>query len=445
MNQLLIDLGTTFIKYTLIDKNKKILRQHKEKSPTVKMFNGLLCAKPDEYLKVIKKIIEQTDSHKKLKLHIASQRSTYTIWKKNSLKTIIPMINWQDTSGEKALHKFEKYQNLIKDKTGLFPNPHYIALKNKALEMEGKFIRYENNSLLLGTLDTYLIWLISKKKLFITDPTMASRTLYFNIEKEDWDHELVKLFLPPSIQLPRIIPSINNELIIDKNITLGSMAADQNLAFQGLINDDKKRILINLGTGGFILKYSQNNKKYNSRYLISPLLRKKNKKTFALEATINSIGDLGKIQIQGLNHKNKFINCFPDKENIGSPFWTTNPSAEVVKNLKTFKLMRMEALLFRIKHILDDWEITDNPPIFLSGGITYNKDFIQNLSTFLKKEINIFKDVELTTTGLLHCALPVEILRNTPMKINIYKPKRISINSTLKRYNNWKIWANNFY
>ena len=173
---------------------------------------------------------------------ITNQRETTVVWNK---KTGIPIYNaivWQCRRTAELCDELQEkgLQNVIQDKTGLILDAYFSGTKLKWIldNVEGARAEAENENLLFGTIDTWLIWNLTKGKLHITDYSNASRTLLYNIHDLKWDEELLEIFDIPKSMLPEVKPSsciygLTDETIMPSNVPIAGAAGDQQCALFG--------------------------------------------------------------------------------------------------------------------------------------------------------------------------------------------------------------------
>ena len=142
---------------------------------------------------------------------ITNQRETTIVWDRNTGVPVYNAICWQchRTADRIDELKAQGYDKLIKSKTGLVPDAYFSATKIGWIldNVEGVRKKAEAGELLFGTVDTWLIWKLSKGRIFVTDYTNASRTMLFNIHTRSWDDELLELFGVPRSMLAQVRPS----------------------------------------------------------------------------------------------------------------------------------------------------------------------------------------------------------------------------------------------
>ena len=184
------------------------------------------------------------------------------VWDKNSGEPVYNAIVWQDKRTAdycdelKAAGKAE----LIREKTGLVIDAYFSGTKVKWIldNVEGARKRAEAGELLMGTIDTWLIWNMTKGNLHITDVTNACRTLFFNINTLDWDDELLTLFDIPKSILPQVKQSSEvygqtNPEFLGSEIPIAGIAGDQQAALFGQMCTKQGMVKNTYGTGCFML------------------------------------------------------------------------------------------------------------------------------------------------------------------------------------------------
>ena len=139
---------------------------------------------------------------------ITNQRETTIIWDRETGQPIYNAIVWQDrrTAGLCAKLKKQGHEPVFARKTGLLLDPYFSGTKIAWLlgKVKGARRRAAKGELLAGTIDSFLIWRLTGGKAHVTDATNASRTLVYNIEKNEWDAELLKLLDIPAAMLPQV-------------------------------------------------------------------------------------------------------------------------------------------------------------------------------------------------------------------------------------------------
>ena len=193
---------------------------------------------------------------------ITNQRETAIVWDKETGEPVYNAIVWQcrrtseycDSLKEKGL------TDIFREKTGLVIDAYFSGTKVKWIldNVEGAKERAKNGELLFGTVETWLIWKLTKGAVHITDYSNASRTLMFNINTLEWDKDILKELDIPEIMLPTPLPSSyvygkTDPLFFGGPIKIGGAAGDQQCALFGQTCFEPGEVKNTYGTGGFLL------------------------------------------------------------------------------------------------------------------------------------------------------------------------------------------------
>ncbi len=193
---------------------------------------------------------------------ITNQRETTVVWDKHTGKPIYNAIVWQcrRTSDYCDSLKDKGFDKKIREKTGLIVDAYFSGTKVKWIldHVEGAREKAEKGDLLFGTIDTWLIWNLTKGEVFATDYTNASRTMLFNINTLEWDTEILEELNIPKAMLPEVKPSSHlfghtDESLIGAQIPIAGVAGDQQAALFGQCCFEPGMVKNTYGTGCFIL------------------------------------------------------------------------------------------------------------------------------------------------------------------------------------------------
>ena len=177
-------------------------------------------------------------------LGITNQRETAIVWDKKTGEPVCNAIVWQCRRTAEYCDQLKEkgYTEMIRKKTGLIIDAYFSATKIKWIldHVEGARERAERGELLFGTVETWLIWKLTKGKVHVTDYSNASRTMLFNINTLEWDEEILKLLDIPSSMLPKAMPSSYIYGMTDSSyfggpIPIGGAAGDQQSALFGQV------------------------------------------------------------------------------------------------------------------------------------------------------------------------------------------------------------------
>ncbi len=224
-----------------------------------------------------------------------NQGETCMIWDKKNGKPIYNAIVWQDRRTAKIADQLkEKYGELITDKTGLTIDAYFSALKIKWIldNVKDAWNKVDKGDLLVGTLDTWLLWKMTDGDIYITDSSTASRTMLFNLHTNQWDDEILKIIGIPKSILPEIkdsaeIYGYTATDFIDAKIPIAGSVVDQAAALFGQACFDKGSVKTTYGTGCFMLMNTGDKPIASKNGLITTAVWSIDKKvTFALDGGV---------------------------------------------------------------------------------------------------------------------------------------------------------------
>ena len=477
-----IDQGTTSSRVVLFDTkgNIKFISQYEFKQYFPR--NGWVEHNPNEIwsttLKALKQVIKKAKSLKGniLTIGITNQRETTILWNKKTGKPVYNAIVWQDRRTQeycKSL-KNKNYENTFRKKTGLFIDPYFSATKIKWIldnvKVSKKLLKTDN--LLFGTVDTFLIWKLTKGKQHLTEATNASRTMLFNINNNKWDNEILqKLKIPRSI-LPEVKNSADNFGKTDKRVTgkeipISAVLGDQQAAAVGQACFEKGSIKSTYGTGAFIIM-NTGSKKINSKnkLLTTICYRLNNKTTYALEGSIFIAG----AGVQWLRDKIKLINnayetekiakstksnnevyVVPAFSGIGAPYWRPDARGLITgltrdSDWKTLVRATVESVAYQSYDLFYSMNKDGLKPriVKIDGGMVANNWFSQFLADVINLKVIRPKVLETTALGAALFAgyqvgefKSLNQIKNTWKKDKAFKPK---INKKLRNHilHGWK-------
>jgi len=477
-----IDQGTTSSRVVLFDTkgNIQFISQYEFKQYFPR--NGWVEHNPNEIwsttIKALKQVIKKAISLKGqiLTIGITNQRETTILWNKKTGKPIYNAIVWQDRRTQEYCKflKNKNYENTFRKKTGLFIDPYFSATKIKWILDNVKISKklLKSNNLLFGTVDTFLIWKLTKGKNHLTEATNASRTMLFNINNNKWDNEILqKLKIPKSI-LPEVRNSADNfgkteKRVVGKEIPISAVLGDQQAAAVGQACFDRGSIKSTYGTGAFIIM-NTGSKKINSKnkLLTTICYRLNNKTTYALEGSIFIAG----AGVQWLRDKIKLINnayetekiakstksnnevyIVPAFSGIGAPYWKPDARGLITgltrdTDWKTLVRATVESVAYQSYDLFYSMNKDGLKPriVKIDGGMVANNWFSQFLADVINLKVIRPKVLETTALGAALFAgyqigefKSLNQIKNTWKKDKAFKPK---INEKLRNHilHGWK-------
>ena len=261
---------------------------------------------------------------------ITNQRETVVVWDKNTGEPVYNAIVWQDkrTADYCEALKESGQAEMIQQKTGLVIDSYFSGTKVKWIldNVEGAREKAEAGALILGTIDTWLIWKFTKGELHVTDVTNACRTLLFNINTMDWDPDLLDLFGIPKSMLPAVKDSSEvyghtKTTVFASKIPIAGIAGDQMAALFGQMCTKKGMVKNTYGTGCFMLMNIGEKPIISKNNLLTTVAWRINGKTeYALEGSIF----IGGAVVQWLRDGLKIINKSEDVEPLGESVDSTD-------------------------------------------------------------------------------------------------------------------------
>ncbi|MCI0610628.1 MAG: glycerol kinase GlpK, partial [Anaerolineae bacterium] len=223
---------------------------------------GWVEQEPDDILRTVKEACAPLlDKYDIAAVGFDNQGETFILWDKDTGKPVTPAIVWQDTRGQSVCDALASRVdvNLLRQKTGLLLDSYFSAPKLKWVFENHPDIRKQahEGQLKFGTTETWVLWSLTNGKLHVTDPSTASRTLLFDMNRFEWDDDLLALFDVPRSMLPEVKPSAGFIGDIDfgngKPLPLHALLVDQQAALFGQACFKAGDMKCSFGTGSFLL------------------------------------------------------------------------------------------------------------------------------------------------------------------------------------------------
>ena len=434
-----IDAGTTSSRAILFDKKGQQVGVAQHEFSQIFPQKSWVEHDPIEIwetqLRAINDVLHQTNINVNEidSIGITNQRETTVIWDKNTGKPVYNAIVWQDRRTASICNDLSKkgLNELFQNKTGLILDAYFSGTKIKWILDSGKQIRSraENGELFFGTIDTWLIWNLTKGKLHITDCSNASRTLLFNIYNMDWDEELLQIFDIPKKILPKIVPSSGNfgsvdSSIIGAELPICGIAGDQQAALFGQMCVDPGDVKNTYGTGCFCMMNTGDTPiKSNNKMLTTVAWNINGKTTYAIEGSVFIGGAL----VQWLRDELNIVENSSDIEDLaktvedsggitfisalsglGAPYW--NPDAQgaiigLTRDTKKGHIARaaLEAIAIRSSEIFIEMQKDAKikfSQLKVDGGASNNDLLMQIQSNLLETIVVRPKITETTALGI---------------------------------------------
>lgn len=433
-----IDAGTTSSRALLINKKGELVGV--EQKPFTQHYpnHGWIEHDPIELIDTQFDVISQLLTKSGVfpedieAIGIANQRETTIVWDKETGEPIWKAIVWNDRRNPDCFSDVKaKHEKLVHDKTGLFIEPYFSASKIDWIlnEVKGARERAENGELLFGTVNTWILWHLTGKKVFATDVSNASRTLLFNIHTLEWDEELLKLFDIPKAMLPAVVS--NSEVygktdakIFPFPIPIAGMAGDQQAALFGHACFNIGDAKCTYGTGAFMMMNTGPKPTKSKHKLLTTVAWQLGKTPceYALEGLVYSAGSavswlknkLGIIktakEIESLAYSvpdSGYVYFVPSLNGLACPYWNAHASGSIFgikasTNIGHIARATLEGIAFQVDDVLSamqkDTGVAINN-IKGDGGMSENVFLLQIQSDLLGVDIARSSSKEMTALG----------------------------------------------
>ena len=431
-----IDQGTTSSRAILFNlKGQPIYSSQKEFTQYFPK-SGWVEHDPEEIWSTTKKtLIDVINKSKKIRgniltIGITNQRETTILWDKKTGKTVYNAIVWQDRRQEAFCKKLrnQNKETLIFNRTGLLIDSYFSATKIKWILDNVPLAKrlMKKKQLLFGTIDSFLIWRLTRGKVHATDATNASRTMIFNITNNKWDDTILKLLKIDKNILPTVKDCADDygsthSSITGKPISISGVVGDQQSATIGQCCFEPGSLKSTYGTGAFVLLNTGTKIIYSKNRLLTTIAyRIKGKTTYAMEGSIFIAG----AGVQWLRDKLKFFKKASETENIikslkdnkgvylvpaftglGAPYWDANARgvlSGLTRDTGPKEIIRatIESVAYQTYDLFEAMKHDGLRPklVKVDGGMVMNNWFSQFLSDIV--DIKVLRPKVQETTAL---------------------------------------------
>lgn len=435
---LALDQGTTSCRALVFDKNGSIVTTAQKEFTQIFPEPGWVEHDAQEIWSTQVGMAAEAVTKKGIKaeqiaaIGITNQRETVVVWDKNTGIPVYNAIVWQDkrTAAFCDSLKAEGKGPLIRQKTGLVIDAYFSGTKAKWIldHVDGAREKAEAGQLIMGTIDSWLIWNLTKGELHITDVTNACRTLLFNINTMSWDDELLDLFGIPKSMLPEVRQSSEvyghtSPGLFATNIPIAGIAGDQQAALFGQMCTKQGMVKNTYGTGCFMLMNIGEEPIVSQNNLLTSVAWQINGKTeYILEGSIFIAGAV----VQWLRDSLKIIRSSSDVEKLaasvnssdgvyfvpafaglGAPHWNQHARGTIfglTRGSTDAHIARaaLESIAYQTMDILKAMEADSGIPIRelrVDGGAAVNNLLMQIQADVINTKTIRPKIVETTVMG----------------------------------------------
>ena len=426
-----LDQGTTSTRTVAFDKDLNIIHSEQKEYPLLYPKDGWVEIEPNELMGSVYATIDPVIDvcADIVAMGITNQRETTVIWDTDSGQPIYNAIVWQDrrTANKCMQLKQAGYEDVIRSKTGLLLDPYFSSTKISWIldNVDGARAKAEAGRLRFGTIDTYLLWQLSKGEIFKTDVTNASRTNLYNIHSRNWDDELLEIFNIPASMLPEVHSSDSNFgkfVRGNKEIQITGVIGDQQSALVGQRCFQPGQMKATFGTGCFLMVNTGNESLQSTSGLLNTLgYGLSGEISYALEGSIFSAGTIiqwlrdnmeffsnsqESIKFLDATGKSNDVLFVPGFTGIGAPHWNSEIRAAFYgitrDSTKTDMVTAaFKALIYQVMDIKDALKIdgVEINGLSIDGGMAANSSFCQLLADFLGQEVQVPSSLESTAIG----------------------------------------------
>jgi len=475
-----LDQGTTSSRAVLFDDNGLICGISQKETKQIYPKHGWVEQDPIEIyqsqLQTLQNVVKEND----IKLSsiaaigITNQRETTVVWNKKTGKPIYNAIIWQDkrTSNYCKSLKNQGLEETIKEKTGLVIDSYFSATKIKwILDHVPKARRQaKNGELLFGTIDTWLLWNLTKGKVHATDYSNASRTMLFNINTLEWNEDLLKIFDIPRAILPKVKDSsyfFGNFHFHGRKIPITGIAGDQQAALFGQACFKKGDTKSTYGTGCFLLMHTGEKPQFSKNGLLTTIAWGINNKIYyALEGSVFNAGSAIQWLRDGLEiiksaketeaiankiKEDYSVFVVPAFSGLGAPYWDMDARGAIfglTQDTGKNQIIKatLEAIAYQCKDLIlamQEDSKSQLSSLKVDGGASANNYLMQFQADILNTKIERAKVLESTAQGAAFLAgigiglwKIEDILRNRDIE-NEFIPEMEEQKKT-KLYKSWK-------
>ncbi|MBR1548677.1 MAG: glycerol kinase GlpK [Prevotella sp.] len=344
-------------------------------------------------------------------LAITNQRETAVVWNKTTGKPIARAVVWQDTRGAELCRELRSlgYSRLVMEKSGLLIDPNFSASGVKWLldNVDGARETASHGDLLMGTIDTWLVWRLTGGRTHATDYTNASRTMLFNIHTMQWDDDLLRLFDIPRTMMPQVLPcdaiygETTCEGLFAEPIQIAGVLGDSHGALVGQMCFTEGSGKVTYGTGSSVMVNIGEEPKEAPEGLVTSVGYSALGKTYyGFEGNIYSTGATLKWiadQLQLVGHPaemealatsvadNGGVYIVPAFSGLGAPWWQSDVKGAVfgltfAATKAHFLRAALESIAYQIKDLVDVMATATGgrlKEICADGGPTKNRFLMQ--------------------------------------------------------------------
>lgn len=368
---------------------------------------------------------------------ITNQRETTIVWDRDTGEPVYNAIVWQCRRTADRIEKLKEdgLEEKIIQRTGLIPDAYFSGSKIEWIldNVPGAREKAENGGLMFGTVDTWLIWNLTKGCIHVTDYTNAARTMLFDIHKKCWDDEILEYFRIPKSMLPDVKPSscvygYTSSDVIGGKIPIAGAAGDQQAALFGQCCFEEGEVKNTYGTGCFLLMNTGTKAVRSNNGLLTTIAASTQEETqYALEGSVFVAG----AAVQWLRDEMRMVRTAGQTEEyctavedtggvyvvpafagLGAPYWDQYARGTIVgvtrgTNKEQFIRATVEAMAYQVHDLIESMEQDSGlclKQLRVDGGACANNFLMQFQADILNSQIVRPECIETTALGAAYLA-----------------------------------------
>ena len=410
-------------------------------------------------------------------ISIVNQRETVVVWDKNTGKPVYPAVMWQCRRGAAFCQELidKGYEATIKERTGLIPDTYFSGSGVKWIldNIQSVKERAEKGNILLGTIDTWLMWKLTGGKVHATDYSNASRTLLFNINSLEWDPDILRVFTIPASMLPECKPSdsvfgeTDIEGLLPKPVQIAGVLGNSHGALVGQLCFEAGEGKTTYGTGSSVMfnvgekpvpapngmvcsvGYSMFDHNY---YVVEGHVHSSGAVLDWITDNLRLVDSTEDTQALAQSVSNNGgVYFVPAFNGLGSPWWV--PEAKAMITGLTMQATRahvvraaLESIAYQCKDVFEVMKKESNlsiPMLKVDGGATANNFLMQFQSDILQTAIDLPECLQTTALGASYLAglssgfyKNLDHIKKIHRSQKIFQPK-MNKQEVIERYSGW--------
>ena len=431
-----IDQGTTQTTAVIVNELGEMVEKNSAQLPARFPQAGWVEQEPTDIIRTVREACTPLlEKYKVAAVGFDNQGETFVVWDKDTGEAVAPAIVWQDTRGQSVCDALASHvdPNLLRQKTGLLLDSYFSAPKLKWVFENYPDIRKQahEGKLKFGTTETWVIWSLTKGRLHITDPSTASRTLLFDMNKFEWDDDLLALFDVPRSMLPEVKPSAGYIGEVDfgngRLLPLHALLVDQQAALFGQACFKAGEMKCSFGTGSFLLMNIGDKPRLSNNGLLTTVGWNFNGHTaYAFDGGIFVTGSA----VQWLRDNLKLIPdsassndaansstdsgvvIVPALQGLAAPHWRTDVRGAMFglnRSTSSDDIVRatLDGIACRVFEVVMamSQDLGQAPPhLKVDGGPSGNPYLMQMIADLLNLEVHVSAALEATAIGIANLA-----------------------------------------